>query len=287
MTKSSSYRALVYLLLAYSSFRFFATTSSCSFASSPSLLHLLQVLYFNHSNLSYMEHLLRDGGDLDSMDRSLLDYNHHSSNKNTNPTIVTTSHNGNGADSPPLPDPPTQYNDNKAAINVSPATPLPTPISSPEGVTVMPVIKRDLVVRFTEQQNSVRCEMAAGAGGGGVKRRGQENHAAATTAAFKDQYYQYHGPTSPCDSESSACNRSQENLIAQGKEFLNAMLLNGRFFNHEESHGFSGLPLTYQTQEAFYLVYSHRCLRESLFNVIVCIRSLGPWEVVVGDSMGI
>ena len=216
MTKSSSYRALVYLLLAYSSFRFFATTSSCSFASSPSLLHLLQVLYFNHSNLSYMEHLLRDGGDLDSMDRSLLDYNHHSSNKNTNPTIVTTSHNGNGADSPPLPDPPTQYNDNKAAINVSPATPLPTPISSPEGVTVMPVIKRDLVVRFTEQQNSVRCEMAAG--GGGVKRRGQENHAA--TAAFKDQYYQYHGPTSPCDSESSACNRSRENLIAQGKEFF-------------------------------------------------------------------
>ena len=31
---------------------------------------------YNFSNLSYMEHLLRDGGDLDSMDRSLIDYNH-------------------------------------------------------------------------------------------------------------------------------------------------------------------------------------------------------------------
>ena len=155
-----------------------------------------------------MEHLLRDGGDLDSMDRSLLDYNH----KN-NPIIATQNGNG-GAESPPLPAPPTQYND-KAAINVSPATPLPTPISSPEGVTVMPVIKRDLVVRFTDKQNSVRCEMASAATGGGVAvRRGQENH-----ALFKEQYEAFHstyGPTSPVDSETSVCNRSKENLIAQG-----------------------------------------------------------------------
>ena len=160
-----------------------------------------------------MEHLLRDGGDLDSMDRSLLDYNH----KN-NPIITQ-----NGQESPPLPAPPTQYND-KAAINVSPATPLPTPISSPEGVTVMPMIKRDLVVRFTEQQNSVRCEMASG-----VKRRGQEsNHA--TPTLFKEQYEAQHysrhphGPTSPCDSENSVCNRSRENLIAQGTNYIHILL---------------------------------------------------------------
>ena len=155
-----------------------------------------------------MEHLLRDGGDLDSMDRSLLDYNH-----SKNPIIAQ---NGNGQESPPLPAPPTQYND-KAAINVSPATPLPTPISSPEGVTVMPVIKRDLVVRFTEQQNSVRCEMASSSGA--AKRRGQENHAPLFKEQYEAQHYSRHphGPTSPCDSENSVCNRSREKLIDTGK----------------------------------------------------------------------
>ena len=177
-----------------------------------------------------MEHLLRDGGDLDSMDRSLLDYNH----KN-NPIVTQNGQNG-GQESPPLPAPPTQYND-KAAINVSPATPLPTPISSPEGVAVMPVIKRDLVVRFTDKQNSVRCEMAASAGGGAV-RRGQENHASSNASAlFKDQYEAYHytyGPTSPVDSENSVCNRSKENLIAQGNET--------QIFGHSLKHAYTAYP---------------------------------------------
>ena len=41
-----------------------------------------------------MEHLLRDGGDLDSMDRSLIDYNHAAAKvlSASSNTSVTTSH---------------------------------------------------------------------------------------------------------------------------------------------------------------------------------------------------
>ena len=38
------------------------------------ILQLQVWLFSPRSNISYMEHLLKDGGDLDSMDRSLLDY---------------------------------------------------------------------------------------------------------------------------------------------------------------------------------------------------------------------
>ena len=43
---------------------------------------------------SYMEHLLRDGGDLDSMDRSLIDYNPAAAKvlSASSNTSVTTSH---------------------------------------------------------------------------------------------------------------------------------------------------------------------------------------------------
>ena len=49
---------------------------------------------YNFSNLSYMEHLLRDGGDLDSMDRSLIDYNPTAAKvlSASSNTSVTTSH---------------------------------------------------------------------------------------------------------------------------------------------------------------------------------------------------
>ena len=49
---------------------------------------------YNFSNLSYMEHLLRDGGDLDSMDRSLIDYNPAAAKalSASSNTSVTTSH---------------------------------------------------------------------------------------------------------------------------------------------------------------------------------------------------
>ena len=114
-----------------------------------------------------------------------------------------------------------------ANINVSPATPLPTPMSSPEGVQVVPVIKRDLVVRFTDKQkqNSVRCEMANKGGGGGQNGNSSDiNHSAASALPIKVQYEVQHyskhphGALSPCDSENSVCNRSRENLIStQGK----------------------------------------------------------------------
>ena len=101
-----------------------------------------------------------------------------------------------------------------AAINVSPATPLPTPMSSPEGVNVLPVIKRDLVVRFTDKQNSVRCEMANKGQGNG--NNSDTNHSATpstvTPLKFKDQYELQH-VMSP-DSENSVCNRSRENLLS-------------------------------------------------------------------------
>ena len=114
-----------------------------------------------------------------------------------------------------------------SAINVSPATPIPTPMPSPEGVNVLPVIKRDLVVRFTDKQNSVRCEMANKNGQNG--NNSDTNHSVMPTTAtpsvkYRDQYEVQHysrhphGPMSPCDSENSVCNRSRENLIStQGK----------------------------------------------------------------------
>ena len=84
----------------------------------------------------------------------------------------------------------------------------------------MPVIKRDLVVRFTDKKNSVQLEMAE-------KRSTDDsssNHlpgrgAATSSAKYKDQYEaqhyarQLHGIISPSDSENSMCNRSKENLI--------------------------------------------------------------------------
>ena len=269
------------------------------------------ILYF--SNLSYMEHLLRDGGDLDSMDRSLIDYNHtkglanlpgspvvspgsghapHSLNGHTSvssPTLPPPPHLGGQAD---LLDPSAGLG---ASISFSPATPLPTPLTSPEGVNVMPVIKRDLVVRFTDKGNSVQCEMASGNGGGtngttpnsgmnplnssssssdrgGGNVAPPPNHQSATNLAtsastggggatytnpqysstpktptpspisgvvrgetsgaslkYKEQYEVQHysrhphGPTSPCESENSVCNRSRENLISQGKIYAYIM----------------------------------------------------------------
>ena len=54
---------------------------------------ILKKLPFSYyfSNLSYMEHLLRDGGDLDSMDRSLIDYNHAAKVLSASSHSVTTT----------------------------------------------------------------------------------------------------------------------------------------------------------------------------------------------------
>lgn len=191
-----------------------------------------------------MEHLLRDGGDLDSMDRSLVDYNH--SQKIVNNTSGHaplpppqnnggSPHNGHAlnSNSPPQTTPLVQVNNVDllspssgagAAISISPATPLPTPILSPEDCppVMPPVIKRDLVVRFTEQQNSVKCEtMKSGASSSSSSGRGHnnENHVTPSPLMYKEQYEVQHysrhphGPASPCDSENSVCNRSRENLI--------------------------------------------------------------------------
>ena len=108
---------------------------------------------------------------------------------------------------------------NVATVIFSAATPPATPMASPEGVNVMPVIKRDLVVRFREQKNSVQCEMAAAKRGDG--NSAPAGNAATTPIQYKEQYEAQHysrhphGPMSPCDSENSVCNRSRENLIGK------------------------------------------------------------------------
>ena len=84
-----------------------------------------------------MDQLLRDGGDLDSMDRSLIDYNLSKGlNVGTSGGNVNNL-NGHKADSPPLPAPPSNnltVGLGGASISVSPATPIPSPITSPEVV---------------------------------------------------------------------------------------------------------------------------------------------------------
>ena len=143
-----------------------------------------------------------------------------------------------------------------AAINITPATPNPTPMASPTGVQVEPVIKRDLVVRFTDKQrqdkqNSVKSEMAATANNKNGQNAGNNgsssdaNHSVSATpsnatttnatpsyqqqisscSSVKDQYEVLHysrhphGPMSPCDSENSVCvrHRSRENLISSNQ----------------------------------------------------------------------
>ena len=146
-----------------------------------------------------MEQLLRDGGDLDSMDRSLLDYN-AMRNVNTvkcgtgnSPGItsnVTTNENGMRITSPTgivssqLSIPThqlSQASNNLASCHpsltpvtppVSPCSPLPPPpmlqdnghgmdITGDLLMDVEHIVKKDLVVRFTEQQNAVHHTTSA------------------------------------------------------------------------------------------------------------------------------
>lgn len=127
-----------------------------------------------------MEQLLRDGGDLDSMDRSLLDYSagRIGSGNNGGPNVVIRGHtSGDGARSP------TYIHNHMSASTppVSPVTPIPSPlngttspspptscqpIKSEFGLTnncsannsaqMSNLVKKDLVVRFTEFQNTVQ-----------------------------------------------------------------------------------------------------------------------------------
>ena len=136
-----------------------------------------------------MEQLLRDGGDLDSMDRSLLDYN---AMRNVNAvkcgtgsstgiiSNVTTNENGMRISSPTgivssqIPIPTSQASNHLSSFNpsltpvtppVSPCSPLPPPPMLQDngqgdftGDLLMEcgnIVKKDLVVRFTEQQNAV------------------------------------------------------------------------------------------------------------------------------------
>ena len=140
-----------------------------------------------------------------------------------------------------------------AAINITPATPNPTPMASPTGVQVEPVIKRDLVVRFTDKQrqdkqNSVKSEMAAtnknGQSGGNNGSSSDANHSVATptnatltnatpsyqqqisSGSVKDQYEVLHysrhphGSMSPCDSENSVCHHFREILISSNESII-------------------------------------------------------------------
>ena len=146
-----------------------------------------------------MERLLRDGGDLDSMDRSLLDYNPSSSP--SIPANCAATANGkaamnNGsiaATSPTLPPPPQAQlpslngdgggGGDQAAMAPPPydedggggcvhATP-----SAPPGQ----VAKKDLVVRFDGEKTEVKS--VAGGGGGGVSAAAPVAAAAASALA--------------------------------------------------------------------------------------------------------
>ena len=85
----------------------------------------------------------------------------------------------------------------------------------------MPVIKRDLVVRFTDKKNSVQLEMADKRNPEDSSSNHLPNANTLLGAKYKDQYEAQHysrhphGPMSPCDSENSVCNRSRENLIGK------------------------------------------------------------------------
>ena len=123
-----------------------------------------------------MDQLLRDGGDIDSMDRSLLDYGANRSN-----IVIRT--NGDGTLSPPATfSPPFHQQQQSQNLSVGvtitpPGSPM-SPVASPANGTASPVppdpsvmimqqqqqncnamsnlVKKDLVVRFTEFQNSVQ-----------------------------------------------------------------------------------------------------------------------------------
>ncbi len=135
------------------------------------------------SATSYMDQLLRDGGDLDSMDRSLLDYG---AGRAGGPNIIIrTNNNGDGTLSPPGTFSPLygqqQHHNLGVSLTVTPPGSPMTPIASPANGSASPVpphlspsdasvhlsncnlaaqmsglVKKDLVVRFTEFQNSVQ-----------------------------------------------------------------------------------------------------------------------------------
>ena len=136
-----------------------------------------------------MEQLLRDGGDLDSMDRSLLDYAPGRGGPGGPNIIIRTNNNGDGAMSPPGSFSPPYAHQQQQSLSVGltstpPGSPM-TPLASPANGTASPLpppppnhsvtlpgdahvpncnnaaamsglVKKDLVVRFTEFQNSVQ-----------------------------------------------------------------------------------------------------------------------------------
>ncbi len=174
-----------------------------------------------------MEQLLRDGGDLDSMDRSLLDYNPAQQHPNRKHPMSADAHAGQQLSPGVLsPTSATAGGSSAAAVNgdmsldtpatpntaviLSPATPPVSPVTSPEGVTLPPIIKRDLVVRFNEkgQQNSVQhhavtADPSAADNGSKpavkYKEQYEAHRRAAAAAAPPGQRV-----TSPCDSCDSA-----------------------------------------------------------------------------------
>ena len=121
---------------------------------------------------SYMEKLLRDGGDLDSMDRSLLDYNgkHRIIVNNSNSLVAAAAMQQQQqpqqqqqlspqAVSSPVSSPQPPVNGNGGSGILSPAAVIsPTSFMSDSGEFISSasvanqILKRDMVVRFTEGQ---------------------------------------------------------------------------------------------------------------------------------------
>ena len=148
-----------------------------------------------------MERLLRDGGDLDSMDRSLLDYNPSSSSPSVPANCAAANgkaamNNGSiAATSPTLPPPqpqlPSLNGDGGGGVGDQAAMAPPpydedgaggcvhaTP-SAPPGQ----LAKKDLVVRFDGEKTEVKSVAGGGSGGGGASTAAPAAAAAASALA--------------------------------------------------------------------------------------------------------
>ena len=159
-----------------------------------------------------MERLLTDGGDLDSMDRSLLDYNGVNS-KPVNGTVTspmsdlnvsllgngngsanggmngsTTNGNGVTPTATPTLTSPTSY---KSSENGPPA---PAALS-PTAVTTQMMNKRDIVVRFTEDRNSVQnVKMTLSATSPANAHASQQQHNSSSSASASKSAHQMPPP---------------------------------------------------------------------------------------------
>jgi hypothetical protein len=136
-----------------------------------------------------MERLLRDGGDLDSMDRSLLDYNPAASGASRAVSAVPENSKvsmNNGSITSPTSPPPLSGAGLTASSNGGMAAECATsPMSYRSAASesagqhddmAMQILKKDMVVRFDEERTSVKSALASGGGVNGSGGQQQHHH---------------------------------------------------------------------------------------------------------------